>query len=102
MGENLSSLTAKNLGLEKSLLERLFEYYPFDLPCKLKLLENFRSYSEIVQLTSHLFYDDSLICNKTRNGKLRYHDNLWQEFNLTGLVLSFCFNLGQRSDHPSN
>lgn len=72
MGENLSSLTAKNLGLEKSLLERLFEYYPFDLPCKLKLLENFRSYSEIVQLTSHLFYDDSLICNKTRNGKL-YH-----------------------------
>ena len=73
MGESLSSLTAKNLGLEKSLLERLFEYYPFDLPCKLKLLENFRSYSEIVMLTSNLFYDGSLISNKVRpEGNGRY------------------------------
>ena len=69
MGESLSSLTAKNLGLEKSLLERLFEYYPFDLEYKLKLLENFRSYKEIVDLSSHLFYEDSLICNKQRSGK---------------------------------
>ena len=68
MGESLSSLTAKNLGLEKSLLERLFEYYPFDVDCKLKLLENFRSYNEIVNLTSHLFYQDSLISNKIRDG----------------------------------
>jgi len=68
MGESLSSLMAKNLGLEKSLLERLFECYPFDVDCKLKLLENFRSYNEIVDVTSHLFYQDTLISNKIREG----------------------------------
>lgn len=68
MGENLSSSVAQNLGLEKSLLERLFEYYPFDADCKLKLLENFRSYEEIVRLSSYLFYEDSLLCNKKREG----------------------------------
>ena len=74
MCESLSSLVAKNLGLEKSLLERLFEYYPFDVDCKLKLLENFRSYKEIVDISSHLFYEDSLISKKEREGKFLF---LW-------------------------
>ena len=72
MSEPLSSLTAENLGLGKSLLERLFELYPFDVHCKLKLLQNFRSYSDIVDLSSHLFYQDSLTCNFKRPESVAY------------------------------
>ncbi|XP_057314544.1 uncharacterized protein LOC130655767 isoform X4 [Hydractinia symbiolongicarpus] len=66
MSEALSSIVAKDLGLGTSLLERLFQRYPFDAECKLKLLENFRSYKEIVELASHMFYEDSLVSNKIK------------------------------------
>merc|ERR1711939_1057981 len=72
MGTPLSSNVAKSLGLGKSLLERLFEYYPFDAECKLKLLENFRSYREIVDLSSHLFYEDSLLSTKVKTAEEKY------------------------------
>lgn len=66
MSEALSSIVAKDLGLGTSLLERLFQRYPFNAECKLKLLENFRSYKEIVELASHMFYEDSLVSNKIK------------------------------------
>lgn len=68
MSEALSSIVAKDLGLGTSLLERLFQRYPFNAECKLKLLENFRSYKEIVELASHMFYEDSLVSNKIKAG----------------------------------
>ena len=70
MSEDLSSNVVKDLGLGISLLERLFFYYETDSKYKLKLMKNFRSYREIVDLASHLFYDDSLESWLEKPGKI--------------------------------
>ncbi|KAF0290524.1 putative helicase with zinc finger domain [Amphibalanus amphitrite] len=41
---------------ERSLLERLQERYGSDFPCAITLHENYRSHSDIVKMTSELFY----------------------------------------------
>lgn len=52
---------AKQQGFQKSLLDRLYELYPDDCPCKIMLCENYRSHEAIIDFTSDLFYDGKLI-----------------------------------------
>ena len=70
MSEDLSSNMVKDLGLGISLLERLFMHYETDSKYKLKLMKNFRSYREIVDLASHLFYGDALESWLGKPGKI--------------------------------
>lgn len=68
----MSSSTARNLGFGVSLLERLFQEYPSQSPYRLKLLENHRSFPEIVEISSVLFYENSLLSNIERPPELQY------------------------------
>ncbi len=43
-----------------SLLERLYDRYPQEFPCRILLCENYRSHFAIVKFTSELFYDNRL------------------------------------------
>ena len=45
----------------KSLLERLYDLYPPNFPCKILLCENYRSHAAIIGYTSDLFYDQALL-----------------------------------------
>ena len=58
--------------LNKSLLERLYDLYPQNFPCKILLCENYRSHEAIIGYTSELFYDQKLIAS----GKQMEH-GLW-------------------------
>lgn len=46
--------------IKVSLLERLYDRYPQDFPCRILLCENYRSHFAIVKFTSELFYDNRL------------------------------------------
>lgn len=50
-------------GLGTSLLERLYDLYPVNSPCKIMLVENYRSHSAITKYTSDLFYEGRLIAS---------------------------------------
>ncbi|MPC09692.1 putative helicase with zinc finger domain [Portunus trituberculatus] len=50
-------------GLGTSLLERLYDLYPADSPCKIMLVENYRSHSAIIKYTSDLFYEGRLVAS---------------------------------------
>ena len=63
--------------LNKSLLERLYDLYPQNYPCKILLCENYRSHEAIINYTSELFYDQKLIAS----GKQLEHD-LWYPLTL--------------------
>ena len=45
----------------KSLLERLYNLYPINYPCKIHLTENYRSHEAIIAYTSELFYEQKLL-----------------------------------------
>lgn len=49
--------------LHVSLLERLYDLYPTDFPCKILLCENYRSHEAIVSFTSRLFYEQKLVAS---------------------------------------
>ena len=42
------------------MLERLYDHYPTDYPCRIVLCDNYRSHKAIVKFTSELFYDNRL------------------------------------------
>lgn len=52
---------ARQRNFHRSLLERLYEEYPVESPCRIMLHENYRSTKELVKYTSSLFYDNKLI-----------------------------------------
>ncbi|XP_014771741.1 probable helicase with zinc finger domain [Octopus bimaculoides] len=52
---------ARQRNFHRSLLERLYEDYPIESPCRIMLHENYRSTIELVNFTSSLFYDNKLI-----------------------------------------
>ena len=58
----------------KSLLERLYNLYPINYPCKIHLTENYRSHEAIIAYTSELFYEQKLL-GKSRQGQLQ----IWTE-----------------------
>ena len=66
------SSIGRKLLLDKSLLARLYETYPANSPRKILLLENFRSYPEIVNIPSKLFYEGSLVSKKLLPNDLQY------------------------------
>lgn len=47
----------------KSLLERLYELYSSNFPCKILLCENYRSHEAIIDYTSQLFYEQKLLAS---------------------------------------
>jgi len=47
--------------LNLSLLERLYDHYPTNHPCKILLCENYRSHEGIVDFTSLMFYEQKLV-----------------------------------------
>ena len=58
---NSDFATEKKLNV--SLLERLYDLYPSDFPCKILLCENYRSHEAIVDYTSKLFYEQKLVAS---------------------------------------
>ena len=66
------STISRQLGLGRSLLVRLYEAYPPMSRWKVLLLQNYRAYDDIVEVPSHLFYQDTLIANMKRPPGLPY------------------------------
>ncbi|XP_078736768.1 putative helicase with zinc finger domain [Lampetra fluviatilis] len=62
---------ARKKGLHLSLLERLYELYPPAFPCRVLLCENYRSHTDIVSLTSELFYEGKLAASGAPAGARR-------------------------------
>ena len=60
---NITSDFAKEKKLGVSLLERLYYLYPVDFPCKIMLVENYRSHEAIVDYTSDMFYQQKLVAS---------------------------------------
>lgn len=61
LSPEIFSTFAKQRNFHVSLLQRLYESYPPDFPCKIILCENYRAHKAIVKFTSNLFYDNKLI-----------------------------------------
>ncbi|XP_045616313.1 probable helicase with zinc finger domain isoform X2 [Procambarus clarkii] len=60
-------------GLGTSLLERLYDLYAADSPCKIMLVENYRSHSAIIKYTSDLFYDGRLVASGRQTAHPKFH-----------------------------
>lgn len=73
MSPELFSNFAKERRLHVSLLERLYDHYPVDFPCKILLCENYRAHEAIIKFTSELFYDQKLIAS----GKQPRHEKFY-------------------------
>lgn len=73
MSPELFSNFAKERRLHISLLERLYDHYPVDFPCKILLCENYRAHEAIIKFTSELFYDQKLIAS----GKQPRHEKFF-------------------------
>ncbi|KAL1379001.1 hypothetical protein pipiens_015222 [Culex pipiens pipiens] len=71
MSPELFSNFAKERKLHISLLERLYDHYPNDFPCKILLCENYRAHEAIIKFTSELFYEQKLIAS----GKQQRHES---------------------------
>ncbi|CAL8257530.1 unnamed protein product, partial [Arctogadus glacialis] len=54
---------ARERNLHVSLLDRLYEHYPQEFPCRILLCENYRSHEAIINYTSELFYDGKLMAS---------------------------------------
>uniref|UniRef100_A0A8C5R894 Probable helicase with zinc finger domain n=1 Tax=Leptobrachium leishanense TaxID=445787 RepID=A0A8C5R894_9ANUR len=54
---------ARERNLHVSLLDRLYEHYPVDFPCRILLCENYRSHEAIINYTSELFYEGKLMAS---------------------------------------
>uniref|UniRef100_A0A6Q2Z1W4 Probable helicase with zinc finger domain n=1 Tax=Esox lucius TaxID=8010 RepID=A0A6Q2Z1W4_ESOLU len=54
---------ARERNLHVSLLDRLYEHYPAEFPCRILLCENYRSHEAIINYTSELFYDGKLMAS---------------------------------------
>ncbi|XP_061778836.2 probable helicase with zinc finger domain isoform X2 [Nerophis lumbriciformis] len=54
---------ARERNLHVSLLDRLYEHYSSEFPCRILLCENYRSHEAIINYTSELFYDGKLMAS---------------------------------------
>uniref|UniRef100_A0AAZ3SHE7 Probable helicase with zinc finger domain n=1 Tax=Oncorhynchus tshawytscha TaxID=74940 RepID=A0AAZ3SHE7_ONCTS len=54
---------SRERNLHVSLLDRLYEHYPAEFPCRILLCENYRSHEAIISYTSELFYDGKLMAS---------------------------------------
>ena len=53
----------RDRNLHVSFLERLYDVYNTQHPCRILLCENYRSHNAIVHFTSELFYDSRLVAS---------------------------------------
>ncbi|XP_041363275.1 probable helicase with zinc finger domain [Gigantopelta aegis] len=90
LSPELYSDFTRQQGFQMTLLERLYEYYPPDCPCKVMLCENYRSHSAIVEFTSELFYDNKLITS----GNLTAHSSIYP--------LTFYMAKGEEIQHQNS
>ena len=60
MSPEIRSTFGRQQGFHKTIIERLFELYPDNAPCRIMLVDNYRSHSAIIDFTSDLFYDSQL------------------------------------------
>ncbi|XP_022919640.1 probable helicase with zinc finger domain [Onthophagus taurus] len=67
------SKIAKERKFHVSLLERLYDHYPTNFPCKILLSENYRAHKAIIDFTSESFYDQRLVAC----GKQPSHENYY-------------------------
>ncbi|CAK9800689.1 RNA helicase Mov10l1 [Anthophora plagiata] len=85
LGPVVQSRVAKNFGLDQSFLSRLLRHFPYqkdpnsfetqyDSRLVTKLVMNYRSLPEILELASSLFYDSELVaqvsCKKSKEARL--------------------------------
>ncbi|XP_034122667.1 probable helicase with zinc finger domain isoform X3 [Drosophila guanche] len=73
MSPELFSAFAKERKLHISLLERLYDHYPSNFPCKILLCENYRAHEAIIRFTSELFYEQKLVAS----GKQPRHERFY-------------------------
>ncbi|XP_017861405.1 PREDICTED: probable helicase with zinc finger domain [Drosophila arizonae] len=73
MSPELFSAFAKERKLHISLLERLYDHYPSNFPCKILLCENYRAHEAIIKFTSELFYEQKLVAS----GKQPRHERFY-------------------------
>uniref|UniRef100_A0A4W4ED25 Probable helicase with zinc finger domain n=1 Tax=Electrophorus electricus TaxID=8005 RepID=A0A4W4ED25_ELEEL len=64
---------ARERNLHVSLLDRLYEHYPSEYPCRILLCENYRSHEAIINYTSELFYEGKLMAS----GKQPQHKDFY-------------------------
>ncbi|XP_076263700.1 helicase with zinc finger [Rhynchophorus ferrugineus] len=72
LGPDIFSSFAKERNLHISLLERLYDHYPNQFPCKILLCENYRAHESIIQFTSESFYDQKLISSSKQPKHSKY------------------------------
>ncbi|XP_030750107.1 probable helicase with zinc finger domain [Sitophilus oryzae] len=72
LGPEIVSNFAKERNLHISLLERLYDHYPNQFPCKILLCENYRAHESIIQFTSESFYDQKLVSSSKQPKHSKY------------------------------
>nr|XP_023024171.1 probable helicase with zinc finger domain isoform X1 [Leptinotarsa decemlineata] len=73
LGPDIFSSFAKERNLHISLLERLYDHYPSQFPCKILLCENYRAHESIIQFTSESFYDQKLISSSKQPKHYKFY-----------------------------
>ncbi|XP_056643763.1 probable helicase with zinc finger domain [Diorhabda sublineata] len=73
LGPDIFSPFAKERNLHISLLERLYDHYPGQFPCKILLCENYRAHESIIQFTSESFYDQKLISSSKQPRHVKFY-----------------------------
>ncbi|KYB28821.1 putative helicase with zinc finger domain-like Protein [Tribolium castaneum] len=73
LGPDIFSNFAKERNLHISLLERLYDHYPGQFPCKILLCENYRAHEVIIQFTSESFYDQKLVSSSKQPKHFRFY-----------------------------
>lgn len=73
LAPEIYSVLAKDLRLDVSLLERLYEFYPPKHPCRIHLCQNYRAHKDIIRYTSQMFYGGIV---KPANKELKQHPTL--------------------------
>ncbi|KAM9456834.1 putative helicase with zinc finger domain isoform 2-T2 [Clarias gariepinus] len=64
---------ARERNLHVSLLDRLYEHYPSEYPCRILLCENYRSHEAIINYTSELFYEGKLMASGKQPAHKDFH-----------------------------
>jgi len=70
LAPEIYSVLAKDLRLDLSLLERLYELYPPEHPYRIHLCQNYRAHKDIISYTSQMFYGGII---KPANRELKKH-----------------------------
>jgi len=73
LAPEIYSVLASERGLGVSLLERMYEFYPPEHPCRIHLCQNYRAHADIIKYTSEMFYEGIV---KPANTELLKHPTM--------------------------